>query len=443
MGRISIRASDIELAGVLLGANGKPFLGGIAGGVEVPLAPSAVSAFAFPNSRGGGAITIQTQRLILRDGAVIQITTTGSGDAGNLRIRADESIELSGFTPTGSQAPTGLLAFSGGIPGTLYDDIGIRTATGRGGNLTLLTPSLTVRDRAVVAVGSLNPNLNARGSGNLDIQAGTLRLEDQGNLLAATASGNGGNIALRSLDLLLLRRNSSISTTAGTAGKGGDGGRIAIDAEFIAALPSEDSNIEANAFEGAGGQIDIKTSSLIGIERRDRPTALSDITAFSRFGLSGNITISTLTDDPGRGLVALPTGIVDASQQVAQACSSGGSLSRGTQAVGEFVVTGRGGLPPGPEDLQSGTELDNWAAIEPSGRSEAAPGASQPPASLGLAVPPSQVSIVEAQGWLREETGEVKLVAQAPIVTPYAAVFHAAQCSSNAMPVSDGSTQSG
>jgi filamentous hemagglutinin family protein len=438
VGRITIRASEIELAGVAVGSNGKPLL--VRG---VPQSPSALTAFAFPSSSGGGDINIQTQRLTLRDGAVVQITTTGGGDAGNLRIHADESIELSGFVPAGSQAPTGLLAFSGGIPGTLYDDIGIRTATGQGGNLTLTTPNLIVRNGAVVAVGSLNPNLNAKGAGNLEIQAGNIRLEDRGNLLAATASGDGGNMALQASNLLLLRRNSGISTTAGTANKDGNGGRIAIDAEFIAALPSEDSNIEANAFIGSGEQIDINTSSLIGIERRDRPTASSDITAFSSFGLSGNINISTLTDDLSRGLIALPTGIVDASQLVAQTCALENSRRSGADTVGEFagefIITGRGGLPPSPMDsLSSEAGLNNWATKPENSGAAIAPLAS-PLSNLPLSNSPpaftakplaSQSPLVEAQGWMRGEAGELKLVAQAPTVTPQAAVLSSAQCSS-------------
>jgi large exoprotein involved in heme utilization and adhesion len=60
-------------------------------------------------------LNIETDRLTVQDGATIQTSTQGSGDAGNLRIRAHESVELVG-TIGSSQSSTALLTLSGGIP---------------------------------------------------------------------------------------------------------------------------------------------------------------------------------------------------------------------------------------------------------------------------------------------------------------------------------------
>ncbi|MBD3884737.1 S-layer family protein [Phormidium tenue FACHB-886] len=422
VGIIRVRASDIALSGIARSSKGEPLL--VFG---VPQSPSALSAFAYPSSSGGGEIDVRTQRLRLQDGAVIQITTTGSGNAGDLQIHANESIELAGFAIGGREAPTGLLTFSGGIPGTLYDDLGVSSATGQGGNLVVSTNQLIVRDRAVVAVGSLNPNLNARGAGNLRIRASTIRLEDQGNLLAATASGNGGNITLRALNLLLLNNNSQISATAGTASAGGNGGNIHIDADYLIAAPLEDSNIEANAFTGAGGRINIDVLGIVGIEQRDRPSPLSDITASSEFGISGSVQINTLADDPNQGLVELPTAIVDASQSVAQTCATAQST---TAVFNEFVVTGRGGLPPSPSDQrQSEAVLTSWATLG-SQENFPAPAISQmnDPIHRRSPAPHSSASnsqslIVEAQGWAVNEEGELMLVTQVPIATSNVGLF--------------------
>src|SRR3712207_8808007 len=40
---------------------------------------------------------------------------------------------------------------------------------------------------------------------------------------------------------------------------GGDGGNININADFVVAVPKEDSDITANAFNGRGGNINITT----------------------------------------------------------------------------------------------------------------------------------------------------------------------------------------
>jgi filamentous hemagglutinin family protein len=400
-GTIRIRSNVIDLNNIARDRNGNPLL---VPGFGVPVSPSAISAFAFPSASGNaGNIDITTQRLRLRDGAVIQTTATSTGDAGNLQITA-ESIELSGAADGGREAPTGLLAFSGGIPGTLYEDIGIPTATGRGGNVILITEDLIVRDRAVIAVGSLNADENAAaGAGRLRIQADAIQLNNQGNLLAATASGDGGNIALQVQEVLSLRNNSNISATAGTAEAGGNGGNITINADFIVSAPSENSDITANAFTGTGGNITITAQGVIGIEPRSQTTHLSDITASSELGLPGTIQINTPDVDPSQGLVELPTDVVDAAGLIAQTCSTSETIAE--TSISEFVITGRGGLPPSPGDRRSSDAIQtNWVTLPDEVVQEV-----EPTTVSALATP-----IVEAQGWVVGETGEVRLVAHAP-----------------------------
>nr|WP_199784686.1 hypothetical protein [Nostoc sp. 'Lobaria pulmonaria (5183) cyanobiont'] len=54
-----------------------------------------------------------------------------------------------------------------------------------------------------------------------------------------------------------MRHGAQISTTAGTAEAGGNGGNINIDVPsgFIVAVPSENSDITANAFTGTSGRL--------------------------------------------------------------------------------------------------------------------------------------------------------------------------------------------
>nr|MBW4682954.1 filamentous hemagglutinin N-terminal domain-containing protein [Microcoleus vaginatus WJT46-NPBG5] len=84
-----------------------------------------------------GALTVETGRLTLMDGAVISATTEGQGDAGSLTIRATESVTLSGLDGSGGSSilQTG--------PG--------EEATGNSGALTVETGRLTLMDGAVIS----------------------------------------------------------------------------------------------------------------------------------------------------------------------------------------------------------------------------------------------------------------------------------------------------
>jgi large exoprotein involved in heme utilization and adhesion len=270
---------------------------------------------------------------------------------------------------------------------------------------------LIVQNGAAVAVSSLNTASVALGAGNLQITAQSIRLDNEGELTAATASGDGGNITLLVQDLLLLRRNSEISTSAGIAAAGGDGGNITIDTPFIVAVPKENSDITANAFEGAGGLIQITAQQVFGLERREQLTPLSDITAFSQQNpeLNGIVEINTPDVDPSRGLVNLPAEVVDASGLVASGC---GAPQR--QGQSEFIVTGRGGLPSNPSDTLSSDTV--WSDLRPQTRQAQNFTSSEQATQQTL---PTTGQLVEAQGWVINNKGEVVLTAQAPTVTPH------------------------
>ncbi|NER52706.1 MAG: S-layer family protein, partial [Symploca sp. SIO1A3] len=265
------------------------------------------------------------------------------------------------------------------------------TGSGSTGNLELNTNELIVRDGAKVSVSSTG---SAQQAGSLNIDAGSILLSNQGILEAITTSGNGGNITLRLLGSLIMRHGSKISTTAGTAQAGGDGGNIIIDNSngFIIGVPNEDSDITANAFTGNGGRINITTQGIFGLEFRDKPTPLSDITASSEFGVNGTVEINQLNIDPSQGLSNLPD--EPGTPQPLQGCRGGG-----IQSGGQFISIGRQGLPTNPyESLDSS---DIWEDLQPAS-----------PLDENPTQPPEQ--IVEATGWVVTEEGEVILVAQMP-----------------------------
>ncbi len=340
-------------------------------------------------TEGGGDarnLTITTRKLLIENGAQVSAGTFGEGQGGTLTVTASDSVQVSGFViePEGEKIVSRLATRTQGA--------------GDARALTITTRSLIVRDEAQVDVRSLSSGK----AGNLEITAHSIQLDNRGKLTAETMSGDGGNIILQDLDLLLMRRNSQISTTAGTAQAGGNGGNIEIDTDFIVAVPQENSDIIANAFTGRGGNINITAQGIYGIESRPKVTPLSDITASSQFGINGVVTINTPDVDPNRGLVNFP--VEPVSVEVAQGCQVSGK-----QSSVAFFNTGRGGLAPNPYEPLSSSDI--WENVPPpTHRSENAAGATN--ASASPATPPDK--IVEAQGWLVNEKGEVVLVAQMP-----------------------------
>lgn len=403
--------------------------------------PNGLSSGLFAGSRGegqGGNITVDTGKLRIADGAVMTSRTTatakagnimvnantveavrggqlitatlGSGRAGNISLNVSNSTTLSGNDRT---YPDRLAQLGRNRINNVSPDSGlfantVEASTGNGGNVTLKTGQLNVNDGAEVAVSSQGTG----NAGDFKIQADSISLENQGKLRAEISESGqgGGNIILQDLNLLLLRGNSEISTNAqGTS----NGGNININTDLLTA--TENSNITARAVQGRGGNIRITTQGLFL-----SPDSLID--ASSETGINGIVEINRPDIDPSADLVVLPAQIINVSGLVAQGCPAGrGNLARGT---GEFVVTGRGGLPPTPaEATRSDTALADLGT--PIQREENRPRAAIPSNLIAT----NSAPLVEAQGWVIDSKGEVILTANASTVTPDIPWLTPATCS--------------
>jgi filamentous hemagglutinin family protein len=275
----------------------------------------------------GGEIDIITGSLSLINGGAIVTLTQGQGNAGNITITATDAVFFDGASSYG---------FSSGAFSTVFS-----ASIGRGGTIRVNTGLLSITNEAQLSVSSED----RAGAGDIEVNARQLRLDRRGSIQAQTASGQGGNITLNVRDYLLLRRGSFISTTAGTARSGGDGGNITFNGNFIVAVPEENSDISANAFTGKGGQVEINAQGIFGIQSRSELTPFSDITASSEFGISGTVTLNTPDLDPSRGLESLPTGIVDPDALIANTCLVP------SRRQGSLTIAGSGGLAAQPDDL--------------------------------------------------------------------------------------------
>jgi filamentous hemagglutinin family protein len=341
---------------------------------------SLLTTSTFGNADAGD-LSIETGRLIVRDGAQVQAGTEGAGSGGTLTVRARELVELSGA--------------DGGERSSL---VTVTRGTGDAGDVRIETDRLIIRDTAGLGVSSQGSNAGA--AGNLIVEAGSILL-DNGSLQALTEGGDRGNIQVTSRSLQL-RRGSRITTNASGEATGGN---IAIATGTLAAL--ENSDISANSAQAAGGRVTINAQGIFGTSFRLPPildTPESDITATSQRGVefSGVVEINTPDVDPSSGLVELPQAVVDVATLIDRRCSVASQQSR-------FVVTGRGGLPPSlPEAIATDAIVVDWVALGQGSRSRGA--GEQVSRGAGE-------QIVEATGWVKGANGEVILTATEPAVT--------------------------
>ncbi|MCU0548035.1 MAG: filamentous hemagglutinin N-terminal domain-containing protein [Leptolyngbya sp. Prado105] len=358
-----------------------------------------------------GDLTINARRFSLRDGGLVssRVFQGATGRGGTLTVNASESVEVAGTTQN--------LPFV--VPSLLTAQT---ESTGDAGTLRISTNRLSIRDGAEVsaqaiarganpvgAAGDLLVNADSvflRNRSSLSVSsptgnAGTLEITarqvvvDQSRLTAVTGlnQGTGAEISLRGLDTLVLRRGSQINASANNRAQGGN---IRINANAIVAVPSENSDIRANAFQGRGGNVTISTQGRFGIEPAAAPTTRSDITASSELGVQGDISITQPDVQPAQGLLELPADLIDASSQIAQVCRRG-LIGR---SISRFVVSGRGSAPPNPLGSLSGTVPIPLASLD----------------SLTTStLPKTQLArnIIEAQGWIRNERNEIILVSNA------------------------------
>ena len=354
---------------------------------------------------------LDTQKLIVRDGGQVSADTFfgSTGLAGTLTLNASEFIEVRGKAKNGFPSSLSAKTIGNNVAGevkitteqlTIRDEAEINAESlGRGdaGDLSVTTNQLSLQNKGKLIVNGQKDF----SAGNLSITADKIALDNKSSIEANTESGSQGNIILAPRNLLILRRNSGINTNAtGTA----TGGNITIDADdgFIVAVPEENNDITANAERASGGRVFIDATNLYGIEPREQLTPKSDITASSELGseFSGTVKINTPNVDPDRDLVQLPDRPTET--EIVQACAPSD-----TREQSEFVITGRGGLPPSPVDTFDSEAIEvDWVTRKPRSPS--------PPEVSANSIASEPKSIVEAQGWMVDENNQIVLIAHTP-----------------------------
>jgi filamentous hemagglutinin family protein len=225
-------------------------------------------------TRRGGNVRLETSRLRVSNGGAVSVDTQSRGQAGNIWIRATDSIQLLDTAPIVDED-------------TPFSTIGSQVseaATGNGGNVTIETNRLVARNGGAIEASTFG----AGQSGNITIRAEAIELSGatvfgtgvreqiSSGIFAQVArgaiadAGDAGRITIETQDLTLLG-GAQISSAART---GGTGGNVTINASNSIRLSGRSPNAtptvgrsgifvsaERTATENAG-QLNITTSQI-------------------------------------------------------------------------------------------------------------------------------------------------------------------------------------
>ncbi|MDZ8086321.1 MAG: filamentous hemagglutinin N-terminal domain-containing protein [Nostoc sp. DedQUE12b] len=255
----------------------------------------------------GGNIFIDSGSFSLRDGAELEASTSGVGNAGNVTVGAKDTVSLAGGDIF-SDVETGGVGNSGGInirgsSLSLTDEAKLSASIlgqGNAGNVIILAKdkvSFSGTNSGVLsAVGSLGIGNGA----NINIRMRSLSLQD-GALIATSTlgKGNAGNIQINADDSVFVSNGSVI--VPGTFGQG-NAGTITIEAGNTISFDGVGSNnissggysvvgpfaIPSPEFTGkrSGGDITI-TAQRVSLTNGAKLSAST-----SGVGNAGNVTVS-------------------------------------------------------------------------------------------------------------------------------------------------------
>ncbi|NMF83364.1 filamentous hemagglutinin N-terminal domain-containing protein [Nodosilinea sp. P-1105] len=315
---------------------------GDAGHVDIDVRGAAVfdnNSTVFSNvastaSGTGGNLVIRTSSLTVTNGAQLITDTRGIGDAGRVDIDARDTILFDGTSNDGQ------------FPSAAFSTVEFG-AVGAGGDVVVTTGSLAVTNGA-----RLSTSTEGTGdAGNVVINVdGRMRVVN-GTIDSFALETSGGQIDIQAGNLIL--RNNSDILTAVAFGEG-SGGNITIIADFVIAL--DDSDILAFSADGRGGNIDLSRTTFFG---QNANIGSGSLTREELFDLINNDRVDVNASgavESGQIIVGDSSFIENSLTSLADtiidtaALTAGSCIARTDDSLGDFVITGSGGLPQRPGD---------------------------------------------------------------------------------------------
>ncbi|MBE9044697.1 filamentous hemagglutinin N-terminal domain-containing protein [Pleurocapsales cyanobacterium LEGE 10410] len=284
--------------------------------------PRVVASLGTGAKGKGGNINIQTGNLIVKNGGEINTDTSGTGDAGNIKINANQGISLNNSN--------------------IFSEVN-NNAQGKAGTTTIITNKLFLTNDSVI--GSRAFGEGKAGDITLNI-ADFLQAADSFISTSSTQS-SGGNLTITAGDIQL--RGDSDLTTDIASGEG-SGGNIVIKANSVVAF--DDSDIFASALEGQGGDITLDTPAFFAenftfnsLTANPDDLDLNDRADLNATGAvsSGAVSIPDVSFIQN-SLTELPDNSINTDELVANSCV----VPVGDRSQGRFIITGGESLPVRP-----------------------------------------------------------------------------------------------
>ncbi|MEG4300954.1 filamentous hemagglutinin N-terminal domain-containing protein, partial [Microcoleus sp. Pol11C1] len=316
-------------------------------------------------SGDAGNLSIDTRRLLVRDGARVSAASTfgSSGKGGSLQITATDSVEVSGTSADG-QSTSGLFTGGNGDAGNLSintrrllvrDGADVSSGTfssGKGGNLQI-TATDSVEVTGSSADGNFTSGLSTSGTGgvgNLSINTRRLLVSD-GSYISTTSygSGKGGNLQITAVDSVeaigvstgnrpssggLFARNSRV-------GSGGDAGDLSINTRRLLVRDGAEVSVATSGL-AKGGSLEIRATDSVEVIGNSANGFISGLSAQSEGNEGGDA--GNLRIDTGRLLVRDGARVTAATR----GSGNGGSLQiKATDSVEAIGTSASGQYPSG------------------------------------------------------------------------------------------------
>jgi large exoprotein involved in heme utilization and adhesion len=218
--------------------------------------------------------------------------------------------------------------------------------SGEAGDLTIDTGRLLVRDGALISSRSSREGT----AGDINITAHNTLQVNNGTIRTDSTQSSGGAITINAGDIRLFGDSDIRSNVAFGAD---NGGKIYLEAGSILAF--DDSDILAFARDGRGGDITLNTPAFFGENYRPAPRNTNPRT----LDFNNRVDVNADAAVPGNiarpdttfiqnSLTELPENQIDTDSLLASSCI----VRRNQPTQGSFTITGTGGLPQRPGDVQ-------------------------------------------------------------------------------------------
>ncbi|MEM6406055.1 MAG: filamentous hemagglutinin N-terminal domain-containing protein [Pseudomonadota bacterium] len=260
---------------------------------------SATANRAQPFAGASGNIILKANDIRFQDTAYIIAETLSTGRGGSVMLEALEQIS---FQDSDIRIGTNLTGTAGNLTmqsSRLMMDSAVfdsqTTRIGTAGQITIeLAEALQMKGSSSIRSGSLWTETGAGSAGQITITADeTIDITDSSALITSTKNAGGGNIYLKTRDRFRLQDQSRITTSvSGGDGRGGNITIISDNDHGIIFILLENSDIQANAYQGSGGNIAMKSDYLL------RSGAVT-IEASSQLSADGEINIQAVEFDDG------------------------------------------------------------------------------------------------------------------------------------------------